>query len=242
VHARASSPALQAYLLGRVEFQAALAFQRRLAYQAAGDRTQAALIICEHPPIITVGRQGSRTDIHYEPEDLSSRQWQIRWVNRGGGSILHLPGQFAIYPILPLDPVPTSLPAYLDCFERVLVALLDDFGVRGRAVPAHAGIAVAGRPIALTGVAVRDWVTYYGAYLNVHANLEPFRRIHSEGAGPGPMTSLERERRGPLRASLVRERLVEHFAEQFHFPRIALFSDHPSLGRRAHVNALAAST
>ena len=43
------------------------------------------------------------------------------------------------------------------------------------------------------------------------------------------MTSLERERRGPLRTAMVRERLLEHFAAQFGFTRTTLFFDHPSL-------------
>jgi lipoate-protein ligase B len=52
--------ALQVYLLGQVGFEDALNFQRRLAFQVAGDRSQAGLLICEHPPLITIGREGSR--------------------------------------------------------------------------------------------------------------------------------------------------------------------------------------
>src|SRR5262249_29179897 len=81
---------LQVYLLGTVEFEAALALQRLLAYQIAGARDRAALILCDHPPLITVGRQGSRAHILYEPEELQALRWQVRWVNRGGGCMLHL--------------------------------------------------------------------------------------------------------------------------------------------------------
>src|SRR5712692_5787675 len=94
---------LQVYLLGSVDFEAALALQRLLAYRVAGDRSNAALLICEHPPLITVGRHGSRAHILCEPEELRARRWRVRWVNRGGGSILHVPGQLAIYPVLSLD-------------------------------------------------------------------------------------------------------------------------------------------
>src|SRR5712691_2702948 len=76
--------ALQVYLLGLVEFESALVLQRRLAYQVAGDRDGAVLFLCEHPPLITVGRQGSRAHILCEPEELRARQWRVRWVNRGG--------------------------------------------------------------------------------------------------------------------------------------------------------------
>ena len=94
---------LQVYLLGTVDFEAALVVQKRLAYHVAGDASGAALILCEHFPLITIGRQGSRSHILCEPDEIRTRQWRIRWVNRGGGCLLHLPGQLAIYPILPLD-------------------------------------------------------------------------------------------------------------------------------------------
>src|SRR5262245_11387297 len=86
----ATDVALQAYLLGTVEFEAALALQRRLVYQVSGEPGSAAVVMCEHPPLITVGRQGSWSHIHLEPEELRARHWRVRWVNRGGGCLLHL--------------------------------------------------------------------------------------------------------------------------------------------------------
>jgi lipoyl(octanoyl) transferase len=235
----AADTALQAYLLGTVDFDAALALQRLLVYQVTGDRDAAALVLCEHPPLITVGRQGSRSHILYEPEELHARRWPVRWVNRGGGCLLHLPGQLAVYPVLPLDRLGLGLRAYLDRLQDVLVALLDDFGIRAETRPERPGVWANGRPIAAVGVAVRHWVTYYGAVFNVNPDLVPFRRVRCLGAAEQPMTSLERERRGPLRPSLVRERLVEHFAARFGFGRVSPFSDHPALQRRAPSDAVA---
>jgi lipoyl(octanoyl) transferase len=230
---------LQAYLLGSVEFEAALAFQRRLVYTVAGDRSGAFLVLCEHPPLITVGRQGSRTHILCEPEELTARRWGVRWVNRGGGCLMHAPGQLAVYPVLALDRLGLGLQGYLDRLHEVVLAVLDDFGVRGQTRPGHPGVWVGARLIAGFGVAVRDWVAYYGVALNVNPSLDLFRRVRCGAAGDGPMTSLERERRGPLRPALVRQRLLEHFAARFGFARVALFSDHPSLSRKAPFDALA---
>ena len=235
----AADTALQAYLLGPVDFDAALALQRLLVYQVTGDRTAAALVLCEHPPLITVGRQGSRAHILYEPEELQVRRWPVRWVNRGGGCLLHLPGQLAVYPVLPLDRLGLGLRSYLDRLQGVLADLLDDFGLRAETGPERPGVWVNGRPIAAVGVAVRHWVTYYGAALNVNPDLVPFRRVHCLGPAEPPMTSLERERRGPLRPALVRERLLERFAARFGFGRVSLFSDHPALQRRAPSDAVA---
>jgi lipoyl(octanoyl) transferase len=234
-----TAPALQAYLLGTVEFEAALALQRRLVYQVTGDPASAAFVLCEHPPVITVGRHGSRAHILAEPEELLARRWPVRWVNRGGGTLLHLPGQFAVYPILSLERLGLGVQAYLDRLHALLLALLDDFRVRGEVRPGQPGVWVGDRLIASVGVAVRSWVTYYGVALNVNPDLRPFRLVRCGGKDNGPMTSLERERRGPLRPSLVRERLLEHFTGQFTFARTSLFSDHPSLTRKASTDALA---
>jgi lipoyl(octanoyl) transferase len=235
---RAAESALQAYLLGSVEFGAALDLQRLLAYQVAGDRDQAAVILCEHPPLITIGRQGSQNHVQLEPEELQVRGWRVRWVNRGGGTLLHLPGQLAIYPILPLDRLGLGIDTYLGRLASVLSAVLDDFTVCPDARNGSSGIRVGGRLIADFGVAVRDWVTYYGAVLNVSPDLEPYRRVRCGVPADGAMTSIERERRGPLRAALVRERFLEHFAAHFRFDRTSLFFHHPSLQRKAFSNAV----
>jgi lipoyl(octanoyl) transferase len=229
----AAEPALQAYLLGSVSFDAALALQRLLVYQTTGDRDSASLLLSEHPPLITVGRHGSRAHILFEPEELQHRRWPVRWVNRGGGCVLHLPGQMIACPILALDRLGLGIAAYLERLQDVVLAVLDDFSIRGVTQLGRPGVWVNGRLIASFGVAVRDWVAYYGLAFNINPDLHPFRQVRCDPLSREPMTSLVRERRGPLRISLVRERFLEHFAEQFGFGRSSLFFHHPALARRA---------
>lgn len=233
----ATDTALQVYLLGTVDFEVALALQRRLVYQVSGEREAAALIVCEHRPLITVGRQGSRAHIHCEPAELAAREWRVRWVNRGGGCWLHLPGQLAVYPILSLTRMNLGLQEYLERFQQVLITVLSDFTVQARTRSDRVGVWAGNRPVAHLGVAVRDWVTYYGAVFNLGPQLDLFRLVCSDG--DEPMTSLERERHGPVRHAMIRERLVEHFAQQFGFTRTSLFFDHPALRRKAASNAVA---
>jgi lipoyl(octanoyl) transferase len=237
-----ADPALQVYLFGLVEFDAALSLQRQLVYETSGDRTSAALIICEHPPLITVGRHGSWAHILCGPEERRARRWRVRWVSRGGGCLLHLPGQLAIYPILPLDRLGLGLGAYLTSLRQVLLSLLADFSIRGETTAEQSGITVAGRPIAELGAAVRQWISYHGAVLNVNPDLEALAFVRSSAPRSGKVTSIARERHGALRLSLVRERLVEHFAAHFGFGRTSLFFDHPVLRPRVRRDALATSS
>ena len=124
----------------------------------------------------------------------------------------------------------------------MLVAVLDDFGVSGETRPGRAGVWVGDRPIAAVGVAVRGWVSYFGATLNINPDLTACRQVRTGATEDGPTTSLARERHGPLRPSLVRERLLEHFASQFGFARTSLFFSHPTLARKPASSAVAAGS
>ena len=229
----------EVYLLGTVDFEVMLRFQRRLVYELSGDRSRTVLLLCEHPPLVSVGREGSREHIGFEPVELATRGWPVRWVNRGGGCLLHLPGQLAVYPVLALDRHGLDLQGYLDRLHNVLLDVLTDLEVPTERRPGRTGVWASGRMIAHVGVAVREWVAYFGAAVNVHPDLEPFRRVLCAGPGEPPMTSIARERREAVRDGTVRQRLVEAFERHFGFQRTSLFHHHPALTRPAPTDAVA---
>ncbi len=238
--AGASGPLLQAYLLGSLEFDALLRLQRHLAFQLSCGEGSGALVLCEHPPLITVGRDGSPGDIRLSADELTALRWQVRWVPRGGGCFLHLPGQLAVYPILPLERLGMSIPDFLDRLQQVLVAVLADFGIHGEAGPDHAGVRVGERLAAALGVGIRGGISLFGAVLNVDPDVTLYRFVHTGPASGGPMTSLARERKGPPRGALVRQRLLEHFAERFGFARTELLFNPP--GQPGHQRLVASSS
>jgi len=219
---------LHAYLLGQVDYEEGLRLQRLLVEEVRRRRDHAALVVCEHPPYISVGRHGSHAHILINDEALEHRRWRVRWVNRGGGCFLHVPGQLAISPILPLDRLDLGIQAFLDRLHQALVAVLDDFTVLATTRPGRAGVWVGGRMIAGVGVAVRDWVSWHGAVLNVCPDLQPFRHVRP-GAGEEPMTSLSRERHGTPRVAHVRQSIVEHIRERFGLASPSIFFGHPEV-------------
>jgi lipoyl(octanoyl) transferase len=234
-------PALHAYLLGRLDFDALLALQRRLAYDVSGDTGAGAVVVCDHPPGITVGREGSRAHIRPEPEELTARGWPVRWVARGGGVLLHLPGQVACYPVLPLDHLNLTPAAYVAELQALVVELLAEYDLRAEPDPVAPGVKVNGRRIAHVGAAVRGGVTAFGLVLNADPDLEPFRAVHCDG-DPLPMTSVQRETPSRVRISSVRQRLVEAVAARFGFARVSLFHTHPGLAPRPASHATATGT
>lgn len=231
---------LSIYLLGTVDFGVVQVLQRQLVEQVRANRHSAVLLLCEHPPLITVGRHGQPSQIHFDPQELAARHWPVRWVNRGGGCWLHLPGQLAIYPILALDQFDLGLEAYRERLQQALIALLDDFAVPGKMRPGEAAVWVGPRPVAWIGLAVRDWVVHFGGVFNLNPDLGLFRRVASGNPSDASMTSLVRERRGPVRPGLVRERLLEHFQKVFPFDRVSLFFSHPLLRDRVPAEAVLA--
>jgi len=194
-----TAPAVQAYLLDRIDFAVCLELQQRLLSEVAGrDDGQITLLLCEHPQIITVGRGGSPADLANESHLLRSRQIEVRWVNRGGGCLLHCPGQLAIYPLVPLRWHGFSVGEYLERLQAGVIEALDDLNIHGQTPPARHGVWGRTGQLAAVGVAVRNWVTYYGAYINVCPPMGLFRLVDSDpwrapGVSPG-MTGMANRR------------------------------------------------
>jgi len=137
-------PVMEAHLLATVDYHRCVELQKRLVYESGG-RTdgQITLLLCEHASIITVGRAGSPGEIHIGTAERRSRQLDVQWVNRGGGCMVHAPGQLAVYPIVPLSWHEMSVGRYLDCLQKGLLAALAELGIRGRTEPGRYGIWVA---------------------------------------------------------------------------------------------------
>src|SRR6185369_12557389 len=120
------------------------------------------VLICEHPRLITIGRGGSRAHARLTGAELAGRHLEIRYVGRGGGAILHAPGQLAIYPIMPLAAHGWTVGEYLRRLQRSLAELLLEFKVKPIAVPGSMALAGRGGVLAALGVSVRQGVTMHG--------------------------------------------------------------------------------
>jgi lipoyl(octanoyl) transferase len=235
-------PPLEVYLLGLVDFEEVQQLQRRMVYDL-GERGGATLVLCEHPPTISVGRSGSRVHIAADDADLRSHGIKVYWVNRGGGCILHLPGQLAAYLALPLAPPVLDLQRYLGGLHDALLRVLDEFDLSGRCDPAVPGVFLGNARVATVGVAVNRWIAYHGLTLNVGPFLEPFELIDEPGLGPFPLrqTSIESRRQRPAPMPKVRESLIRHLESTFGLERHHVYTDHPLIRRKARAHVYAQS-
>ena len=237
------SGSLEVYLLGVVDFDSALALQERLARELyARDDTQGKLLLCEHQPIITVGREGSAADIRADETDLISREMEIRWLNRGGGCIVHAPGQLAAYPVVPLDRLGLRLDGYRRRLEQAVIDTCSEMRVPAYRDVDRPGVWCRTGKFTELGVSVRSWVAYHGLFINVAPSVELLNLVGPQSTkGPGrETTTLVTERHGNVSMHVVREGLLRHLARQLAYDEYHLYTGHPLLKRtrrRVHVHA-----
>lgn len=232
---------LEVYLLGRVDYDRALLWQRRLAFDVGESQGKlAALALCEHPRrIMTVGWSASLTDLMSCDATRAAGGIPVRWVRRCGGCILHGPGQISAYPVISLDAFGLTRTAYRNRLFDWLAATLADFGVPVESRPESGSLESLGRRIASLGIALTHGVAYQGVSLHVGGSARRFRLL--EVNRRSRFTTIEAVRQRPVAMHRVRETLVRRFVEIFGVAQHHVFTSHPILQSKAKQNVPAGS-
>ena len=175
--------------LGRISYEAALQIQESLVHQKiAGDPVNH-LLLLEHDPVYTMGRNRDESSLREE----ESLPHPVHRTNRGGQATFHGPGQLVGYPVLDLELFDRDLHAYLRFLEEVLIRLLASHGITGGREEGKTGVWVGGRKIASLGVGVRRWISMHGFAINIFGDLTPFNQITPCGLPGITITSMEAE-------------------------------------------------
>jgi len=227
---------IEFHLLGRISVGRCLSLQRRLVFEC-GERMDGRIdvLMCEHPDVITVGRSGSRIDVRLSGEELRRRQLELKWISRGGGCVLHSPGQLAIYPIVPLDAYRWTVRMFRRRLRRGIAHALDAIQVPHAASKGSSAVWGRSGCLAVLGAVVNSGITSQGAFLNVCPAMQNYGYVdvtRSEspfGGGKRTMGCLVAERRRPAKMSEVRAALVESLAHALGRERYHLHTGHPLL-------------
>lgn len=175
------SASLEVRLLGLLEFDSALRLQERIVYELSGrnDR-QGVLLLCEHPPLISIGREGSRSQVLASEEELAACEVPVRWVSRSGCAVVHAPGQLAVYALLPLDRLGISPAEYRARMETAMLDVCHELRTPAKRIDGSPGIWGRCGQVGHFGAAVRWWVTMHGMWLNVCPEPGWLQRIRSD--------------------------------------------------------------
>ncbi|MEO1236649.1 MAG: lipoyl(octanoyl) transferase LipB [Planctomycetota bacterium] len=201
--------------LGTLEYAAAWERQRERNRAVSVGEARPALLLVEHPPVITVSRRrGVRDHLLVSPAELERRGIDVQETDRGGDITYHGPGQLVAYPIVRLTDHGLNLGGYMRLLERAVVTSVAGFGVEGTTERGATGVWVEGgggdasggdlsgpnpiahcplpRPAKLCalGVRIRKHTTMHGLALNVTTDLSHFETIDPCGLGGRPVTSL----------------------------------------------------
>ncbi len=192
--------------IGRVSYAEGLALQRELVEARRAGRVDDTLVLLEHPPVLTVGRNTGRGNVLLSEEELRRRGVEVVETNRGGDVTYHGPGQLVGYPIvdlrgdLPGKKGPHLGPVdFVRLLEEVLIRTCAEFGVVAQRICGRTGVwtmaggTVVERKIAAIGVHVSRGVTSHGFALNVTTDLRDFGWIVPCGIADRGVTSLEVE-------------------------------------------------
>jgi lipoyl(octanoyl) transferase len=217
--------------LGRVAYAEGLGIQARVVAARKAGAIGDTLLLLEHPPVITLGRNSSRANVLASDEWLASRGVELHEINRGGDVTYHGPGQLVGYPIVDLrGEFPGKRGPHLGpvdfvrMLEEALIRTCADFGVMAKRIPKCTGVWTFGggedsgkwsvasgqkkpeKKLAAIGVHVSQGVTSHGFALNVTTDLRDFDWIVPCGITDRGVTSLE------LEADPAREPTMERAA------------------------------
>jgi len=184
--------------LGRVDYSIALELQQTLVRLVKEGRITHTLLLLEHPPVITLGRNAGAQNIVASREFLTANGVELHETDRGGDVTFHGPGQLVGYPIFDLRALEPRIGAvdFVRKLEEVLIRTCGDLGVVTERIAGLTGVWTQNDPpakIAAIGVHISRAVTSHGFALNVNTNLDYFKLIVPCGITDKPVTSLEQE-------------------------------------------------
>ena len=174
-----SLPTAEVRLLGVVDVPSVVALQKLMMHEVRlQSRTLAALLICEHPPTVTVGEGASLLELPESARELESRLIQVHRVRRDGHAILHQPGQLAAYVVVSLPECGMDESEYRKCLQQAVIRTCAEVQVIADQAQDDP-TAVSGRHgvVAELGIHIHDGITSFGIFLNVGCRLDEARQI-----------------------------------------------------------------
>lgn len=193
---------------GLVDYRQALSWQHGLVQMRLEGMARDTIILLEHPPTITVGRDGHKENF---PEcDLEPIE-----VERGGDVTFHGPGQLVVYFVFNLSGRGRDLHRFMADLQQGVIDTLREVGITGRMDDDHTGVWVDDKKIASIGIAVKRWVSFHGVAINLNTDLKQFERIRPCGLEARAMTSVSNILGGEISLPDFGDKLLEQYSRIF---------------------------
>lgn len=210
--------------LGRQPYQQVWSLQKRLQADLISGCGQDTLIVCEHPPAITLGRSSKIENILLPKAKLDQIGVSVFQTERGGDVTFHGPGQLVAYPIIDLRKKRQDVSWYIRELEQTVIETLHHFGINGGRIKGRAGVWITdteendsqNKKISCVGVRLSRWCTMHGIALNVHDCSRGFALINPCGYRDIEITSIEQLSKVRPNLLEVQEQLISCFINRFY--------------------------
>lgn len=203
--------------LGLIGFAEGYALQKRIVAARKAEAIEDVVLLCEHPHVITQGRNGKREHLLVTENVLRQKGVEYHETSRGGDITYHGPGQIVGYPIVNLGAIRRDVVWYVRTLEEAMIRATAEFGIMAERVAGKTGIWVrAGgteEKLAAIGVHISRWVTSHGFAYNVSTDLRHFDLIVPCGIADRKATSLEKLLGRHVEQKEVAPRIAEHLGE-----------------------------
>jgi lipoyl(octanoyl) transferase len=173
------------------------------------------VFLLEHPPVVTLGRQGGGDNLLVTPEALAERGIDYVRTGRGGNITCHFPGQLVAYPVCRIERRPGGIRRFFHDLEEVVIRTVGRFSVRAGRSEGRPGVWTRNGKIASIGIGVKRWVTFHGFALNVARDLGPFPLITLCGLKDAVATSMSLEAGRDIPVKDVKHVCIEEFGRVF---------------------------
>jgi lipoyl(octanoyl) transferase len=205
--------------LGLIGYAEAYALQKRVVAARKAGAIEDVLLLCEHPHVITLGRNGKRENLLASEHVLQQKGVEFHATNRGGDITYHGPGQIVGYPILNLGAIRRDVVWYVRMLEEAMIRATAEFGIVADRVAGKTGIWVGSggkeEKLAAIGVHISRWVTSHGFAYNVSTDLRNFELIVPCGIADRKATSLEKLLGRNVEEKEVAARIANHLGKLF---------------------------
>jgi lipoyl(octanoyl) transferase len=202
-----------------IGYTEAWALQKRIVAARKLNAIPDALLLCAHPPVITLGRSGKRENLLASDSVLRQKNVEFHVSDRGGDITYHGPGQIVGYPILNLAAIKRDVGWYVRMLEEVMIRTSAEFGISAERMAGKTGIWVkAGESeekLGAIGVHISRWVTSHGFAYNNSTDLRFFDLIVPCGIANRKATSLEKLLNRSIEKKVVEAQITKHFGEVF---------------------------
>jgi len=205
--------------LGRCRYSPVLRLQERLVERRLQGDIPDTLLLLEHEPVYTLGRNADEGNLLLSAEKCRERGIDVVRIGRGGDVTFHGPGQLVGYPIFDLRSRGRRVLWYVNGLEELLIRTLGDFGITGRRDSINRGVWVGEKKIAAIGVRVTRFIAMHGFSLNVDPDLSFYEGIVPCGIRDRGVTTI-RDSLGKVDKADVRRRLVERCVDVFGFEHV----------------------